>query len=121
GRGGAGGAGGEGMLAALGVSFLAPDLGMQAFDELMRRDVDQIAIAVADWPTYAGKAGRPPFLAELVESRADPATSRSTPERVAVQAARMAANGQARHQVFTPLQHPITPKPGFVQPIDADP
>ena len=60
------GARGEAMWSSLGVKFVSPDLAMQAFDKLMHRDVDQIAVAVADWPTYAGKVGKPPFLAELL-------------------------------------------------------
>ena len=32
---------------------------MQVFDKLMHHDVEQIAIAAADWPTYAGKVGKP--------------------------------------------------------------
>ncbi len=115
----ASGARGEAMLSALGVKFIAPDLAMQAFDELMRRDVDQIAVAVADWPTYAAKTGRPPLLAELVERRDDAATPRSPPGGVAP-VPRVATNGQARQQVLSRLQQHITAKLGFVEPVDAD-
>ncbi len=65
------GARGEAMWSSLGVKFISPDLAMQAFDKLMHRDVDQIAVAVADWPTYAGKVGKPPFLAELLNEDED--------------------------------------------------
>ena len=64
------GARGEAMWSGLGVKFISPDLAMQAFDSLMHRDVGQIAIADADWPTYAGQVGEPPFLAELVNGKA---------------------------------------------------
>ncbi len=59
------GARGEEMWSSLGVKFISPDLAMQGFDRLMHRDVEQIAVAIADWSTYAGKVGKPPFLAEL--------------------------------------------------------
>ena len=58
----ASGARGEAMWSSLGVKFVSPDLAMQAFDRLMHRDVDQIAVAIADWSTYAGKDGQPSVL-----------------------------------------------------------
>src|SRR5262245_16580511 len=60
------GARGEAMWSSLGVEFLSPDRAMQGFDKLMHRDVEQVAVAVADWRTYAGKVGEPPLLAELL-------------------------------------------------------
>ena len=63
------GARGEAMWSSLGVKFVSPALAMQAFDKLMHRDVDQIAVAIADWPTYAGRVGKPPFLAELLNEK----------------------------------------------------
>ena len=54
------------MWSSLGHRFIAPDLAMTVFDKLMHRDVEQIAIADADWPTYTAKVGEPLFLAELV-------------------------------------------------------
>ena len=63
------GARGEEMWSSLGVKFISPDLAMQGFDRLMHRDVEQIAVAIADWSTYAGKVGKPPFLAELLQRK----------------------------------------------------
>src|SRR5262249_22785282 len=62
------GARGEAMWSSLGVKFISPAFAMQVFDKLMHRDVDQIAVAVADWSTYADKVGKPPFLAELLKT-----------------------------------------------------
>ena len=60
------GARGEAMWSSLGHRFIAPNLAMTVFDKLMHRDVEQIAIADADWPTYTAKVGEPLLLAELL-------------------------------------------------------
>ena len=107
------GARGEAMWSSLGVKFVSPDLAMQEFDKLMHRDVDQIAVAVTDWPTYAGKVGKSPFLAELLNRNEDSGTSKFLQGKVALNAPAMAVNGQARQQLLSRLQHHITAKLGF--------
>ena len=72
------GARGEAIWSSLGVKFISPDLAMRAFDKLMHHDVDQIAVAVVDWPTYADKVGKPPFLAELLNGKEDFGSPKST-------------------------------------------
>ena len=93
---------------------------MQGFDRLMQRDVDQIAVAVADWPTYAGKVGNPPFLAELRTEAS--ATDRPNPRSKAAPpaASRAPVNGDARQQLFGRLQQRIMTELGFAEPIDPD-
>jgi acyl transferase domain-containing protein/surfactin synthase thioesterase subunit/aryl carrier-like protein len=112
------GARGEAMLSSLGVKFLSPDHAIQAFDAVMHRDVDQIAVAIADWPTYADKTGRSPFLAEL----ADRTREFKTPEhtKAAPSAPRAVVNGQARQQLLSTLQRHVMAKLGFAEPIDVD-
>jgi hypothetical protein len=83
------------MWSSLGVKFVSPDLAMQAFDKLMHRHVEQIAVAVADWPTYAGKVGRPPFLAELMNRNEFFGSSKTEQEKVVPDAPPVAVNGQA--------------------------
>jgi surfactin synthase thioesterase subunit/NAD(P)-dependent dehydrogenase (short-subunit alcohol dehydrogenase family)/acyl carrier protein len=104
------GARGAAMWSSLGVKFLAPDLAMQSFDRLMQRDVDQIAVAIADWSVYAGKVGKPPFLAELVRADAKAVQRKSAPSP---------ANGNGQ-QLSDRLQQRIMAELGFTEPIDPD-
>src|SRR5262249_12380717 len=93
------------------------------------RDVDQIAIAVADWTTYAGKVGKPSFLAELLngnevsgssKSAQGKVTADSRPIEVPPDARPAEVNGQARQQLLSKLQQHIMAKLGFTEPIDHD-
>lgn len=115
---------GEAMWSSLGVKFIAPDLAMQAFDKLMQRDVDQIAVAAADWLTYAGRVGKPPFLAELLNGNADVGSANSMQGRSAtappMPALLAPADDQARQQLLIRLQQCIMAELGFVNPIDPD-
>jgi acyl transferase domain-containing protein/surfactin synthase thioesterase subunit/acyl carrier protein len=113
------GARGEAMWSSLGVKFISPELAMQAFEMLMQRDVDQIAVAVADWPTYAGKVGNPPFLVELINGNEDIKPSKSTRRRTAATPL-VQENGEARQQLLSRLQQCIMAELGFVNPIDPD-
>jgi acyl transferase domain-containing protein/surfactin synthase thioesterase subunit/acyl carrier protein len=123
------GARGEAMWSSLGVEFVSADLAMQAFDKLMHRDVDQIAVAVADWSTYAGKVGKPSFLAELlnrneVSGSSKFAQGKVTPDARSIEvppdARPVEANGQARQQLLSKLQQHIMAKLGFAEVIDPD-
>jgi acyl transferase domain-containing protein/surfactin synthase thioesterase subunit/acyl carrier protein len=111
---------GEAMWSFLGLQFVSPTFAMQAFDELMRRDVDQIAVAVADWPTYADKVGRPPFLAELLKTHKISRASKFASGNVALDAPRRAASFQARQQLLSKLQQHVMAKLGFAEVIDPD-
>ena len=111
------GARGEAMLSSLGMKFVSPDRAMRLFDQMMHRDVDDVAVADADWPTFAGKIGRPRFLAELVNTAVEP----QRPARVAVApAASHKANGKPREQLSRRLQQQIKDALGFVEDIDPD-
>jgi surfactin synthase thioesterase subunit/acyl carrier protein len=112
------GARGEAMWSSLGVKFISPDLAMRGFDALMQRDVDQIAVAVTDWSTYAGKVGKPRFLAELTNEQSR--RSEAAQRQGAMAASPVAANGEAHQQLFDRLQHRIMAELGFVEPIDPD-
>jgi surfactin synthase thioesterase subunit/acyl carrier protein/NAD(P)-dependent dehydrogenase (short-subunit alcohol dehydrogenase family) len=114
------GARGEAMLSSMGMKFISPDLATQMFDKLMHRDVDQIAVAVADWSTYASKMGKSSFLAELLNRNEDSRTSKSAQGKVALSAARIAVNGQARQQLLKRLQQHIMERLGFVDEIAPD-
>ena len=114
------GARGEAMLSSLGMKFVSPDLATQMFDKLMHRDVDQIAVAVADWSTYASKMGKSSFLAELLNRDEDSRTSKSAQGKVALSAPGIAVNGQARQQLLNGLQQHISARLGFVDPIAPD-
>ena len=115
------GARGEAMWSSLGVKFVSPDIAMQAFDKLMHRDVDQIAVAVADWPTYSGKVGTPPFLAELLNRNEVFGSSKFALGKITTpDAPPVAVNGQARQQLFSRLQQHIMAKLGFTEAIDPD-
>lgn len=108
------GARGEAMLSSLGMKFISPDRGMQLFDQMMQRDVHQVAVADADWPTFAGKIGRPRFLSELVNTAVEPRRF----EHVA--AASHKPNGKSREQLSRRLQQQIKDALGFVEDIDPD-
>jgi surfactin synthase thioesterase subunit/acyl carrier protein len=115
----ASGARGEAMWSSLGVKFVSPDLAMESFDKLMHRDLDQIAVAIADWPTYAGKVGNPPFLAELLNGQVvlgSPKSARSKTVSTNV----VQANHGVREEILSRLQQRIMAELGFVNPIDAD-
>ncbi len=112
------GARGEAMWSSLGVKFISPDLAMQGFDKLMHRDVEQIAVAIADWPTYAGKVGKPAFLAELLNGSEAFGSSKAAQCRGALTAPPV--NGEARQQLLSRLQQRIMAELGFVEPIDPD-
>jgi surfactin synthase thioesterase subunit/acyl carrier protein/NAD(P)-dependent dehydrogenase (short-subunit alcohol dehydrogenase family) len=114
------GARGEAMWSALGVNFVSPDRAIELFDQLMHRDVDQIAVAIADWPTYAGKVGRPPFLAELMRVGEAVAASKRHEAEISLPAPLVAANGHARQQLRIRLQEHITAKLGFAEAINPD-
>jgi surfactin synthase thioesterase subunit/NAD(P)-dependent dehydrogenase (short-subunit alcohol dehydrogenase family)/acyl carrier protein len=110
---------GEAMWSSLGVKFVSPDLAMESFDKLMRRDLDQIAVAIADWPTYAGKVGNPPFLAELLNGHAvlgSPKSARPNTDPANV----MRVNHGGREELLSRLQQRIMAELGFVNPIDPD-
>ena len=112
------GARGEAMWSSLGVKFISPDLAMQGFDELMHRDVDQIAVAAADWSTYARKVGKPPFLAELLNGNEGFGPSKSAQRLSAPAAPATLVNGEARQQLLSRLQQRIMAELGFADPID---
>jgi acyl transferase domain-containing protein/surfactin synthase thioesterase subunit/acyl carrier protein len=114
------GARGEAMLSSLGMKFVSPDRAMEMFDKLMQRDVDQVAIAVADWPTYAGKLGKAPFLAELLNGNEDATTSKFADGKISPNARHVAVNGKARQQLLSSLQQHITAELGFAEAIDPD-
>ena len=111
------GARGEAMLSSLGMKFVSPDRAMRLFDQIMHRDVSQVAVADADWPTFAGKVGRPRFLTELVSATVEPRSS----ARVGVAPARLReVNGKPREQLSRRLQREIKDALGFVEDIDPD-
>ena len=114
------GARGEAMWSSLGVEFVSPDRAMQLFDQLMHRDVDQIAVAIADWPTYAGKVGKPLFLAELLSGSEAAGPRKSDDTKIAVTASPVAANSHAREQLLTRLREHIMAKLGFAEAINPD-
>jgi acyl transferase domain-containing protein/surfactin synthase thioesterase subunit/acyl carrier protein len=114
------GARGKAMWSSLGVKFVSPALAMQMFDRLMHRDVDQIAVAVADWPTYADKVGKPPFLAELLETPKISRASKFANGNVALDAPRTAASFEARQQLLSKLQQHVMARLGFAEAIDPD-
>jgi surfactin synthase thioesterase subunit/NAD(P)-dependent dehydrogenase (short-subunit alcohol dehydrogenase family)/acyl carrier protein len=112
------GARGEAMWSLLGVEFISPAFAIQVFDALMNRDVDQIAIAVADWPTYADKVGKSPFLAELLDRHEISRTSRFANGKVNLDAPRTAVS--SRQQLLNKLQQHFMAKLGFAEAIDPD-
>lgn len=112
------GARGEAMWSSLGVRFISPDLAMQAFDELMHRDVEQISVVNNDWQSYAGKVGSPPFLADLVAGSENFKSPKETQRKSHSAAPLMAANGMERPHLLQRLQQRITAELGFVDLID---
>jgi len=113
------GARGESMWSSLGVKFISPDLAMQAFDKLMHHDLDQIAVAVADWSTYASKVGNPPFLAELLNGNPDfgsPIAKRRRDQA----SPPVPMNDEPRHRLLVRLQQRVMEELGFVDQIDPD-
>ena len=111
------GARGEAMWSALGMKFVSPAVAMQMFDQLMHRDVDQIAIADAHWPTYAAKIPNPAFLSELLDRSAVAKAPSAAPASVRPNPAPIAAG---RQQVLTKLQKHVMAELGFAEPIDPD-
>jgi acyl transferase domain-containing protein/surfactin synthase thioesterase subunit len=114
------GARGEAMLSSLGVKFLSADLAMQTFDKLMQRDIDQVAVAVADWPTYAKRVGKSLFLTELLQGNGAATPSKSAQVKSIPSAPRIVSNNQARQQLLSRLQQHITARLGFAEAIDPD-
>jgi acyl transferase domain-containing protein/surfactin synthase thioesterase subunit/acyl carrier protein len=81
------GARGQEMWSTLGMKDLSPRRAMELFDQLMRRDVGQIALAAADWHVYGGKVGRPAFLSELSAApmaRRSASVARAAPDRTSL-------------------------------------
>ena len=114
------GARGEAMWSSLGLKFVSPTFAMQVFDKLMHRDVDQIAVALADWPTYADKVGNPPFLAELLKTHKISRASQFANGSVTLDTPRAAASFHARQQLLRNLQQHVTARLGFAEGIDPD-
>ncbi|HET7166043.1 MAG TPA: SDR family NAD(P)-dependent oxidoreductase [Pseudolabrys sp.] len=114
------GARGEAMWSSLGVKSVSPELAMQVFDKLMHHDVEQIAVAVADWPTYASKVGKPAFLAELLSKNGDFGSPKFAEGKIAPAAPPKAVNDQTRQQLLERLQQRMMAELGFVDPIDPD-
>jgi len=108
------------MWSSLGVKFVSPELAMDGFDKLMHCDVDQIAVAIADWPTYAAKVGKPPFLAELVNGHDSFGPSKSAWSNGASASTLARSNDNAREELSTRLQQRLMAELGFVDPIDPD-
>jgi acyl transferase domain-containing protein/surfactin synthase thioesterase subunit/acyl carrier protein len=129
------GARGEAMLSSLGMKFVSPDRAMAMFDNVVQRGIDQIAIAVTDWPTYANKTGRSPFLAELLNGNEVSTVAKSARGSVTADAPHSAVNngavnngavnngavnGHARQHLLNRLQQHITIKLGFSEAIEPD-
>ena len=112
------GARGEAMWSALGMKFVSPAVAMQMFDQLMHRDVDQIAVADADWAAYAAKIPNPVFLAELLNGKEIAQTRSPAPARALTNGAPVTVNG--RQQVLERLQAHVMAELGFAEPIDPD-
>ncbi|MCD9112969.1 type I polyketide synthase [Bradyrhizobium japonicum] len=111
------GARGEAMLSSWGMKFVSPDLGIRLFDLMMRRNVDQVAVVDADWPTFVSKVGMPRFLSELVNTAVEP----RRPGHVALAStAGRKANGKSREQLSRRLHQQIREELGFVEDIDPD-
>jgi acyl transferase domain-containing protein/surfactin synthase thioesterase subunit/acyl carrier protein len=113
------GARGEAIWSSLGVKLISPDLAMRAFEKLMHHNVDQIAIAIVDWPTYAGKVGEPPFLAELLNGKEDFGSHKSTRSRSPAPPPRPTKD-EPRQQLLIRLQQCIMAELGFESPVDPD-
>ncbi len=116
----ASGARGEAMWSSLGVQFISPDIAIQAFDEINRRDVEQIAVAITDWPTYTGKVGKPQFLVELLTGSKHFGSPKTAQRKTSSVAPLRAENGKASLRLLDRLQQRITAELGFVDPIDPD-
>ena len=62
----------ERQLAASGTGWITPQQGINAFDELMRRDLTAGMVAAVDWPVFAGDAEeKPAFLEDLLSEESD--------------------------------------------------
>jgi acyl transferase domain-containing protein/surfactin synthase thioesterase subunit/acyl carrier protein len=111
------GARGEAMLSSWGMKFVSPDRGIRLFDQMMRRDVDQVAVVDADWLTFVGKVGRSRFLSELVNTAVEP----RKPALVALAStAAHKANSKPSEQLSRRLHQLIKEELGFVEEIDPD-
>ena len=111
---------GEAMWSSLGVKFISPKLAMQGFDKMMQRDVEQIAVAVADWSTYAGKAGKSPFFKELLNANEVSGSSSAARRTGAPVTPLVTGVGDTRRELLTRLQKRIMAELGFVDLIDPD-
>jgi surfactin synthase thioesterase subunit/acyl carrier protein len=114
------GARGEAMWSSLGVEFLSPDTAMRAFDQLMQREIDQIAVAVADWPNYARKVNNLPFLAELLSENDDDAAHKPAQRTAVAHVHHPETNGHARQQLFNRVLQLTMTKLGFTDTINPD-
>jgi acyl transferase domain-containing protein/surfactin synthase thioesterase subunit/acyl carrier protein len=112
------GARGEAMWTSLGLQFVSPDLAIQVFDKIMQRDVDQVAVASADWPAYARKVGRSPFLAELLNESSGFGPPALTPATDPARPVPMPTDDQQRRRLLSRLQQHITAELGFAELID---
>jgi acyl transferase domain-containing protein/surfactin synthase thioesterase subunit/acyl carrier protein len=114
------GARGEAMWSSLGVAYVSPADAMRVFDRLMHRDIEQIAIAAADWPVYADKVGNPPFLTELLQQRSLPDRPQVPTAKTAPDPAPAAAGAEARLAFLEALQKHVMAEMGFEDVIDPD-
>jgi acyl transferase domain-containing protein/surfactin synthase thioesterase subunit/acyl carrier protein len=114
------GARGEAMWSSLGVKSVSPDFAMQLFDKLMHHDVEQIAVAIADWRIYASKVGKPTFLAELLTGNEDFPPPKIDKTKVALGGAPVVVNDQSRPHLLSRLQQRMMAELGFEDPIDPD-
>jgi len=107
------GARGEAMWSALGMRFISPEQGIDLFDEVMQRDVGQVAVANADWDIYARRVGSPHFLDELTNKEKPAQRSNflhpvADSIRVGAEIALPSRNKQ-RRQAGTSAEPPPTP------------
>ncbi|MGB5212138.1 MAG: SDR family NAD(P)-dependent oxidoreductase, partial [Anderseniella sp.] len=114
------GARGEAMWSSLGVKSVSTDLAMRMFDKLMRTDVEQIAVAEADWPTYFGKVGKPKFLMELLDEKAGPGSLEPVQQKTIPEPSPGAVSDEDRLEFLGVLQQHVMAELGFEDEIDPD-
>ncbi len=93
---------GEDIWRARGTRYISPDQGRDAFDMLLRRADDQLAVTITDWRVLLGTFDQPPPIYSELGVKAEPVRRNSTDREVAALVERVRqASGSERRAVAT--------------------
>lgn len=106
---------GQALWRSLGIGYIPPDEGVRALADVLAHPVDQVMIAISDWPAYVAQfAEAPAFYSEVARSAAPaPPPNGALRHRL-----RDAAPGDRRATLIDLLGRQAREELGFAEPID---